>query len=128
MLSKAYQKKKQKESLPRKLPVRREKGIFWKNISACVYFSLDNSIYTCLVIFSNPKKGFFSGGTICEEVIKGIVEGKKEEDLWSDRNNQKIFCCSYNIVSDSIRLISSLIILPIAAVIASRIWIFGKKE
>ena len=47
-------------------------------ISCCAYFEMDNSIYTCLVIISNPKEGYPSGGMMCGDVIKGIVEQIKE--------------------------------------------------
>lgn len=48
-------------------------------ISCCAYFEMDNSIYTCLVIISNPKEGYPSGGMMCGDVIKGIVEEIKKE-------------------------------------------------
>ena len=44
-------------------------------ISCCAYFEMEGSIYTCLVIISNPKEGYPSGGMMCGEVIKGVVEG-----------------------------------------------------
>ena len=43
-------------------------------ISCCAYFKIDESVYTCLVIISNPKEGYPSGGMMCGEVIKRIVE------------------------------------------------------
>ena len=43
-------------------------------ISCCAYFEMDGSIYTCLVIISNPREGYPSGGTMCGEVIKGIIK------------------------------------------------------
>ena len=61
------------------LPIAGKTGYSEKNISACVYFSLGNSIYTCLVILSNPKEGFPSGGTMCGVVIKGIINGLSVE-------------------------------------------------
>ena len=48
-------------------------------ISCCAYFEMDGSIYTCLVIISNPKEGYPSGGMMCGDVIKGVVEGIKEK-------------------------------------------------
>lgn len=33
-----------------------------KEVSFCGYFTVDGSIYTCLVIISNPKQGYPSGG------------------------------------------------------------------
>ena len=44
-------------------------------ISCCAYFEMDGSIYTCLVIISNPKEGYPSGGMMCGEVIKGVWKG-----------------------------------------------------
>ena len=61
------------------LPIAGKTGYSEKNISACVYFSRGNSIYTCLVILSNPKEGFPSGGTMCGDVIKGIINGLSVE-------------------------------------------------
>ena len=43
-------------------------------ISCCAYFKIDESVYTCLVIISNPKEGYPSGGMMCGDVIKGVVE------------------------------------------------------
>lgn len=48
-------------------------------ISCCAYFKIDESVYTCLVIISNPKEGYPSGGIMCGEVIKRIVEEIKEK-------------------------------------------------
>ncbi len=42
-------------------------------ISCCAYFKIDESVYTCLVIISNPKEGYPSGGMMCGDVIKGII-------------------------------------------------------
>lgn len=42
-------------------------------VSFCGYFKVNNSIYTCLVIISNPKKGYPSGGMMTGNVIKKIV-------------------------------------------------------
>lgn len=44
-----------------------------KEVSFCGYFTLDNSVYTCLVIISNPKKGYPSGGMMAGNVVKGII-------------------------------------------------------
>ena len=49
------------------------------HISYCAYFEMNNSIYTCLVIISNPKEGYPSGGIMCGDVIKRIVEEIKEK-------------------------------------------------
>ena len=61
------------------LPIAGKTGYSEKNISACVYLSHGNSIYTCLVIISNPKGGYPSGGTMCGDVIKGIINGLSVE-------------------------------------------------
>lgn len=42
-------------------------------VSFCGYFKVDDSVYTCLVIISNPKKGYPSGGIMAGNVIKKIV-------------------------------------------------------
>lgn len=42
-------------------------------VSFCGYFKVNDSIYTCLVIISNPKKGYPSGGMMAGNVIKEIV-------------------------------------------------------
>ena len=39
----------------------------------------DKNIYTCLVIISNPKEGYPSGGMMCGDVVKRIVEEIKEK-------------------------------------------------
>lgn len=44
-----------------------------KEISFCGYFTVDGSLYTCLVIISNPKKDYPSDGIMAENVIKYIV-------------------------------------------------------
>lgn len=44
-----------------------------QEVSFCGYFSIDNSIYTCLVIISNPKNGYPSGGIMAGNVIKEIT-------------------------------------------------------
>ena len=61
------------------LPIAGKTGYSEKNVSACVYLSHGNSIYTCLVIISNPKGGYPSGGTMCGDVIKGIINGLSVE-------------------------------------------------
>ena len=50
-------------------------------ISCCAYFEIEGSIYTCLVIISNPKEGYPSGGMMCGDVIKGIIEKIKEKEF-----------------------------------------------
>lgn len=49
-------------------------------ISCCAYFEMEGSIYTCLVIISNPKEGYPSGGMMCGDVIKGVIEQIKESN------------------------------------------------
>lgn len=44
-----------------------------KEVSFCGYFTVDHSLYTCLVIISNPEKGYPSGGIMAGNVIKEIV-------------------------------------------------------
>ena len=42
-------------------------------VSFCGYFKINDSLYTCLVIISNPKNGYPSGGIVAGNIIKGIV-------------------------------------------------------
>lgn len=56
-------------------------------ISCCAYFKIDESVCTCLVIISNPKEGHPSGGMMCGEVIKRIVEQIKESNNERRRKN-----------------------------------------
>lgn len=44
-----------------------------KEVSCCIFFNVDGSLYTCLVIISNPKQGYPSGGVMAGNVIKEIV-------------------------------------------------------
>ena len=59
-------------------------GIIWKTgsvikedgtheVSFCGYFKVNDSVYTCLIIISNPKKGYPSGGIMAVNVIKEII-------------------------------------------------------
>ena len=59
-------------------------------ISCCAYFKMKGSVYTCLVIISNPKKGYPSGGMMCGEVIKRIVEEIKESNNGKGRENWNV--------------------------------------
>lgn len=45
-----------------------------KNISCCTFFNVNGSLYTCLVIISNPKQGYPSGGVMAGNVVKGMVK------------------------------------------------------
>lgn len=45
-----------------------------KEVSFCSSFKVDGSLYTCLVIISNPKKGYPSDGIMTGNVIKEIVK------------------------------------------------------
>ena len=45
-----------------------------KDVSCCTFFNVNGSLYTCLVIISNPKQGYPSGGVMAGNVIKGIVK------------------------------------------------------
>lgn len=42
-------------------------------VSFCGYFKVNDSVYTCLVIISNPKKGYPSGGIMAGNMIKEII-------------------------------------------------------
>ena len=43
-------------------------------VSFCGYFKVNNVVYTCLVIISNPKNGYPSGGVMAGNVVKEIIE------------------------------------------------------
>lgn len=43
-------------------------------VSFCGYFKVNNAVYTCLVIISNPKNGYPSGGVIAGNVIKRLFK------------------------------------------------------
>ena len=43
-------------------------------VSFCGYFKVNNAVYTCLVIISNPKNGYPSGGIMAGDVVKGIIK------------------------------------------------------
>ena len=51
-----------------------------KEVSCCIFFNVDGALYTCLVIISNPKQGYPSGGVMAGNVIKGIVNHLKSEE------------------------------------------------
>lgn len=51
-----------------------------KDVSCCIFFNVDGSLYTCLVIISNPKQGYPSGGVMAGNVIKEIVNHLKSEE------------------------------------------------
>lgn len=61
------------------IPIAGKTGNAENEVSCCAYFTLDNSVYTCLVIISNPKKGYPSGGMMAGKVIKEIVNQLKEK-------------------------------------------------
>lgn len=44
-----------------------------KEVSCCIFFNVDGALYTCLVIISNPKQDYPSGGIMAGNVIKEIV-------------------------------------------------------
>ena len=60
------------------IPIAGKTGNADNEVSCCAYFTLDNSVYTCLVIISNPKNGIPSGGTMAGNVIKEIVNQLKD--------------------------------------------------
>lgn len=51
-----------------------------KEVSCCIFFNVDGSLYTCLVIISNPKQGYPSGGVMAGDVVKGIIKSLKSEE------------------------------------------------
>lgn len=45
-----------------------------REVSFCGYFPADDPEYTCLVIISNPKNGYPSGGAMAGDVVRQIAE------------------------------------------------------
>ena len=78
MLSKVITEGTGKNLYMEDIPIEGKTGNAENEVSCCAYFTLDNSVYTCLVIISNPKNGYPSGGMMAGNVIKGIVNQIKE--------------------------------------------------
>ena len=78
MLSKVITEGTGKNLYMEDIPIAGKTGNAENEVSCCAYFTLDNSVYTCLVIISNPKKGYPSGGMMAGNVIKEIVNQLKE--------------------------------------------------
>lgn len=79
MLSKVITEGTGKNLYREDIPITGKTGNAENEVSCCAYFTLNNSIYTCLVIISNPKKGYPSGGMMAGNVIKEIVNQLKEK-------------------------------------------------
>lgn len=79
MLSKVITNGTGKNLYREDIPIAGKTGNAENEVSCCAYFTLDNSVYTCLVIISNPKKGYPSGGMMAGNVIKEIVNQLKEK-------------------------------------------------
>lgn len=79
MLSKVITNGTGKNLYREDIPITGKTGNAENEVSCCAYFTLDNSVYTCLVIISNPKKGYPSGGMMAGNVINGIVNQLKEK-------------------------------------------------
>lgn len=79
MLSKVITNGTGKNLYREDIPIAGKTGNAENEVSCCAYFTLDNSVYTCLVIISNPKKGYPSGGMMAGNVINGIVNQLKEK-------------------------------------------------
>lgn len=79
MLSKVITNGTGKNLYREDIPIAGKTGKAENEVSCCVYFTLDNSVYTCLVIISYPKKGYPSGGMMAGNVIKEIVNQLKEK-------------------------------------------------
>ena len=79
MLSKVITNGTGKNLYREDIPIAGKTGNAENEVSCCAYFTLDNSVYTCLVIISNPKKGYLSGGMMAGNVIKEIVNQLKEK-------------------------------------------------
>ena len=79
MLSKVITEGTGKNIYMKDVPIAGKTGHTEKEVSACVYFTLNEAVYTCLVIIDNPKVGVPSAGTMCGDVIKEIVNQLKEK-------------------------------------------------
>lgn len=79
MLSKVITEGTGKNIYMEDVPIAGKTGYTETEVSACVYFTLDDAVYTCLVIIDNPKVGVPSAGMMCGKVIKEIVNQLKEE-------------------------------------------------
>lgn len=79
MLSKVITNGTGKNIYMEDVPIAGKTGHTEKEVSACVYFTLDEAVYTCLVIIDNPKVGVPSAGMMCGNVIKEIVNQLKEK-------------------------------------------------
>ncbi|MDD7632116.1 MAG: penicillin-binding transpeptidase domain-containing protein [Parabacteroides sp.] len=44
-----------------------------EEVSCCGFFTINGSIYTCLVIVSHPKNGYPSGGVMAGNVVKEVA-------------------------------------------------------
>lgn len=44
-----------------------------EEVSCCSFFTINGSIYTCLVIISHPKNGYPSGGVMAGNVVKEVA-------------------------------------------------------
>ena len=80
MLSKVITEGTGKNLYREDIPIAGKTGKADNEVSFCAYFTLDNSVYTCLVIISNPKNGYPSGGMMAGNVVKGIVNHFKSEE------------------------------------------------
>lgn len=79
MLSKVITEGTGKNIYMEDVPIAGKTGNADNEVSACVYFTLDEAVYTCLVIIDNPKVGVPSAGMMCGKVIKEIVNQLKEK-------------------------------------------------
>ena len=79
MLSKVVTEGTGKNLYREDIPIAGKTGNAENEVSCCAYFTMDNSVYTCLVIISHPKKGYPSGGMMAGNVIKEIVNQLKEK-------------------------------------------------
>lgn len=73
MLSKVITEGTGKNLYREDIPIAGKTGKADNEVSFCAYFTLDNSVYTCLVIISNPKNGYPSGGMMAGNVVKEII-------------------------------------------------------
>lgn len=50
-----------------------------KDVSCCTFFNIDGSLYTCLIIISNPKEGYPSGGVMAGNITKEIINNLRNK-------------------------------------------------
>ena len=50
-----------------------------RDVSCCTLFNIDGSLYTCLIIISNQKEGYPSGGVMAGNITKEIINNLRNK-------------------------------------------------